>query len=253
MKAMIISDLHIKKNNDTCSQLLSEFFRACDQVCPDRVIFLGDIFDMMAGNYKDYITEYPNFFDGIKNQLELGRKVYYFEGNHDFHIGEVFQKFLKENMLDTNNFYYERNPILLDFNGKKVLLGHGDDLDYNNESYKKWKRIYSSGYFKFFLNKVLTYKGLKKIGNWASSDSKKRGSKTFDYNKAKDKYRKGASVVATKEIDYLIAGHTHIKDDHTFEFEGKKIRYLNNGFPLHDRVFIKVDDDINLVPLDSFS
>lgn len=252
MKAFIISDLHIQNKNDKSSQVLGDFFNVCLQNNPDRVYFLGDIFDYMIGEHPEYLEKYSFFFDGVKKIIENGSKVFYIEGNHDFHLEEVFQKMLKKYNLNAELFHYSGKAIKEEINDQVVWFGHGDILDYNNNAYKRWKRIYTSKYMYLLVSKILNFKMVEAIGSWASQDSRKRKTKKFDFQAAKSKYRIGAEKLAESGIHVIVAGHTHIEED----FRGKSTygdyQYLNSGFPATSGKMIIFDGQFSLVSIQSF-
>lgn len=234
MKFCTISDLHIRKAGDIPSKLLEKFL-ASEQVNESHsVYFLGDIFDFMVGNRNEYLSKYKFFFDSILKLISKGKKVYYIEGNHDFHLEKIMLTFQKENNLNSSQFMHFKNSFVKIDNGKKFFFSHGHEID-NNKSYQNWKNIYSSKAFKVFVDHILPFSFVEKMGIKASNDSKKRGVKDFIYKKSKEKYRHGAGILIKKEsIDFLIAGHTHILENLTLE----QSIYANNGFVQNTKKFI---------------
>jgi UDP-2,3-diacylglucosamine hydrolase len=168
MKIVSISDLHILQNNDDADQLLVEFFKRIETKEADIVCFLGDIFDTMVGNKKQYIKKYTNFFEGLKECILRGQKVYYLEGNHDFHLGAVFDYFVKKNNLNSELFVYSNQPLIIKDGDKKYMIGHGDDIELDNPGYDKWKSIYTSKWFKFLVDYILPFFFINYLGYRAS-------------------------------------------------------------------------------------
>lgn len=234
MKFCSISDLHIKSAKDAPSKLLELFVNSNQVKEADRVYFLGDIFDFMVGNRKQYLEKYDFFFKTILDLINQKKKVIYIEGNHDFHLEKIMNGFAKDNRLTIDQFEHSKNAIVEEINGKKFFFTHGHEID-ENSSYQKWKEIYSSKPFKFFVDHLLPYYFVERLGNKASNDSKKRGVKSFIYEKTQEMYRHGAKVLIEKEkIDYLITGHTHIEEN----LEIENAHYANNGFPQATNKFI---------------
>lgn len=246
MKFCSISDLHIKKDGDGPSSLLEKFVTSRQVQESDKIFFLGDIFDLMIGNKRQYIHIYHTFFQAILTLLDKNKEVYYIEGNHDFHLEEVMKSFFRNKSSYSDNFHYIKETITKIENNKKFLFCHGHDLD-DNKAYHRWKNIYSSSSLKFFVNHILPFWVIKKIGDRASDNSKKRGRESFIYEKAKQKYREGAQrIISEKHIDYLIAGHTHIEENLTINDSV----YINNGYPLEHKKFIYFDGEkMALIPL----
>ena len=243
MKIVTISDIHLTNSDHEAISLWEKFVYSKETSEADTVILLGDIFDLMIGEKNKYIKYYSFFFDSIKYLILSGKKIIYLEGNHDFHLNDVFNSFLKENKLDKTLFEYKKNEFYMNINQKRYLFCHGDIIDYENEGFKKWKKIYTSLPFKVLINKVLPFQALIKLGDKASQDSKKRNRKDFNYADALEKYRDGARYIFKKtSVDIIIAGHTHVKDE--YRFDNDKI-YLNNGFPKKHKCFISISDKGN--------
>ena len=203
----------------------------------ERVALLGDVFDHLTGEHEGYLQKFQPFFERIVEILKAGKHVYFIEGNHDFHFRATFSRYLKKN-LDKESFerfYYGQNGFELKLGERKVLFCHGDLLDWENKAYMRWKRIYSSKIFGFFISKFMSFKLVESIGEKASQDSRERGKQSFDHTKEKEKYRLAAQeYMELKGIDALVAGHTHIQDD--FFWENRS--YHNIGFPLRDKSFV---------------
>lgn len=234
MKFCTISDLHIKESGDLPSRLLEKFVNSKQVDESEVVFFLGDIFDFMVGNRSQYLKKYDFFFDTVLDLISKGKKVFYIEGNHDFHLEKIMDKFLITNNLTSYQFIHSKVSIAKTINDKKFFFSHGHEID-ENKSYQNWKNIYSSKPFKVFVDYILPFYFVERMGNKASKDSKKRGMKKFIYEKSQEMYRHGAKVLIEKEkIDFLFTGHTHIAEN----MKISSAYYINNGFPQHTNQFI---------------
>jgi UDP-2,3-diacylglucosamine hydrolase len=236
MKCAFFSDLHIKSVNDDASELFLKFCSSTEVIDSDTIFLLGDMFDMLIGEHEEYLIKYNYFFENIVNFLESGKKVVFLEGNHDFHLKKTINKYIKSNTTNYKLFRYLNDGENIVLNNKKYYFCHGDDVDYNNISFKRWKRVYTSIPFQIMVNHIFPYKLLEYLGHSASNDSKKRGRKTFDYHQAREKYINGAkNLIREKSVDGIISGHTHIFEIHTYE---DKTQYINCGYPLKDKSYI---------------
>ena len=229
MKIAFISDLHIKKVGDKACQTYWSFINSSEVQSCDQIILMGDIFDFLIGEHKQFTKKYAFFFKSIINQLENGKEIIFIEGNHDFHFKNTIEKYLKKHTEKHESFKYLQDGFSIDLNGKTCYICHGDEVDFFNEAFKRWKKIYTSSWFKVMVSYIFTFRILVTLANLASKDSKRRGSKTFDRSKAKAKYLVGASeLIKQKSIDIVVAGHTHIQELHTYE-DGTQ--YINIGHP----------------------
>jgi UDP-2,3-diacylglucosamine hydrolase len=231
MKFAAISDIHIKLPNDDQTQILLKFLTSQEVKESESVYLLGDIFDFCVGNYKQYLEKHHLAFNLLKTEtVDKGKRLYFIEGNHDFHLKSIFTDFFKSDF-----FIYTDEWFIQIIHQKKIMFTHGHELDRDNHAYNRWRRIYKSSWMKIFIEKVLPYFAVDYLAQKASKNSKERGRKAFNYNKLKNKYLKNAQEIINDEsLDYLIAGHTHIPENMKFN----KGQYINNGYPLLTNQFV---------------
>jgi UDP-2,3-diacylglucosamine hydrolase len=241
MKAVFISDLHIKDPNDKAALLYQSFCSHEKTEQSHQVYLLGDIFDLLIGDHYSYTKKYEFFFQSIVKFLNSGKTVIFIEGNHDFHFEKTIKKYLRKHTVNHNNFRYSKHGELLETKDKKYFVCHGYEVDYYNEYFKRWYSVYTSQWMYLLSTYVLPYFVISFLGAQAAKDSKRRGKKTFNYTQMKNKYLEGAkALIEERKLDGVIAGHTHIQESHTFH-DGTL--YFNNGFPLKDKKFITLDDE----------
>jgi len=238
MICSFISDIHVESQNEAKASLLLSFLNNPKVQESNRIYFLGDIFDALIGEHREYVEDFSFFFDEIIKLLNSGKEVYFIEGNHDFHFENIAKEKISES-LNKHNFHYLTEGHTLQLNNNKYFVCHGYEVDYYNISFKRWYKVYSSRLFRFIVSYIFSYKFIRESGSRASQNSKKRGGKYFNFREMKAKYLKGAKqLILDKDVKGVIAGHTHIKAFHQFENE---TFYINNGFPLKDKVFTYFD------------
>lgn len=238
MSLVVISDIHIKCRADY-KEILQKVFAHEEVERASEVYLLGDIFDLMIGNHKEYYEEYDDFFNDIKTMLEKGKKVFFIEGNHDFHLKKLFKKF-----FFAGNFHYYSKGFFKEIDGKNYYFTHGDDLEIGNLSYQIYRMIIGSGPMRFVANYMMPYKLLEAFGRKASLKSSKRNQvrkkEAGSEDRIREKFRKGAGLFSKgKDLSFIIAGHDHVKDQYTIK---KDLTYLNVGFPRKDRSFIVIEN-----------
>lgn len=252
LSIVVISDVHIKDEGDKAFQVFHKFMNHEVVKSADRIVLLGDIFDLMAGDHWQYFRRYERTFSMIQDALERGQEIQYYEGNHDVHLSKLFDNFLKNKKLNSRlmkiipKFYRENRWE------KAYYYAHGDEIEVGNEGYKKYKNFISSRPLKFLANYLMPYKVLTKIGEAQSEKSRKR-SNNYNEDKTKVIFRESASLVAEQGFDYIICGHSHVKDEFVGTTKsGKTFVYLNNGFAPKSKSFIHIKDgehqfiDLNL-------
>lgn len=244
MGISIISDVHVKKRNDDGYTLLMNFLSHEKVEKADSIYLLGDIFDFMCGGHHEYLQDFAEFFSLLKELIFKKKTIYYIEGNHDFHLKFLFNKFLEDNSLDKELFKLTKKGFSQMLWGRKYYFAHGDEIELGNYSYHLFKTVMNSVPLGFIMNQVVSYPVLKFIGQNASTLSRKRGKKESpDYSYLRQSFRNGSVRLAENIHPYfIICGHSHIKDDFFYCNDDLTFRYLNNGFALETRTFIHIDN-----------
>lgn len=245
MKFVTISDVHIKNAVDCPHhQLFLQFLKCKDTQNSDAIYLLGDIFDIMVGDHFEYIDEYSEIFENLIKLSRSGKEIFYFEGNHDFHIVQLLNKFAKKNNL--NNFRAMKlSTIKIDsINNKKIYLGHGDEIEIDNLSYRIYTFFIRSYFMKLVANWIFNYKFIKWLGAKASSHSRQRNDKKyseiFDTENIRNKFRDSARLInKNANYDFIICGHSHVKDEYE---DINKFKYLNNGYFPIEMTYVKYDN-----------
>jgi UDP-2,3-diacylglucosamine hydrolase len=239
MSVAIISDLHIHGQNSPGQRALESFFSHPLVVSADEIVFLGDVFDLMVGNYIEFLEEQSFFFRQVHQSLQNGKVIKYIEGNHDFHLGELFES----EFGSYSNFSYHQSALMLYESGKAIYLCHGDDIEIDNKSYMSYRAIIrSKGVQLLAESKVIAYNFVKSIGESASAKSRARNKEKYGDTKTqnwiKERFRSHAlRVLREVGADSIICGHSHVMDQVDFD-QGS---YTNNGFPSLSGHFVLIE------------
>jgi UDP-2,3-diacylglucosamine hydrolase len=196
MKAIFLADAHLRQPEDRNYQRLLEFLDQQQDL--DALFLLGDIFEFWLGYKHLTFTAYIPLLDKLRRLTETGTKIYFVEGNHDFHLGPYFTETLGGTVIPDQQ--------LINWDGKKILLCHGDLLN-PNPNYQRLRSLWRSGLIRF-LSKIVHPDPVWAFGIWLSNMSKKRHPKSHSWDPtslllpfAKEEFAKGADIVA--------CGHFH--------------------------------------------
>ncbi len=243
-----ISDVHIKSPGDERSILFEKFLDST-QVEESKYIFLlGDIFDLMVGCHDQYLNLYKSIFENLSQLALSGKKIYFLEGNHDFHLGELMSKFVLKYGLGSA-FFHSEEALQLTIRGRDVYLCHGDDIEIDNPKYKAYRTLIRSSQVQFLANKIVPYHVVELVGTVASSQSRKKNNMRYDLSDDKvisdirEKFRMSAKIVKSMnpDVELLLSGHSHVID----HFEQEGFEYLNNGYFPKEKSFIYIDEAFN--------
>jgi predicted phosphodiesterase len=108
--ALVVSDIHIKDQYDQSVRPLLALLESI-AAKTDNLILLGDIFDFCFGRPRYFKQKFAFFEQALKN-LGPDLNIYFVEGNHEFHIGD----------LGWNIDFQTSNELILD----GVKFCHGD-------------------------------------------------------------------------------------------------------------------------------
>lgn len=237
MKIAAISDVHVKTPSDEADQLLQSFLNHPEVQTADYVLLLGDIYDLMVGPHEAYLKKFSIHFQKIEELISQGKKVYFFEGNHDVHLERLFKK-----KLNNNQIVITQNPIIETIDGKTYYFSHGDEHEVDNHSYHRYIRFIRSRPLKFVADFIMPYSVIHFLGERASKISRKKGSRKFDAEAVREKFRSGVKTVTEGKYDFVLGGHSHVKDDYLIPDSNS--RYLNNGYALKSQSFILIENHL---------
>lgn len=252
MKFSAISDVHVKVSGDQAEALLLSFLRNPDVRSSDVIFLLGDIFDLMIGPHSQYFARYQNYFDELKSLLASGVKICYVEGNHDFHIRNLYKKFFAVHKeLDHKLFSMAPHFEFIDAE-KKMYFCHGDNIELNNPSYRVFKAIVTSPPLRYYANNLMPHFLIKSVGEYSAEKSRKRNNKRYsteaDLTPVKDNFRYSVEVFNKKKPhDIFVLGHSHVKD---YYVSPNGFTYLNNGYAQHSKTYISIENgNISFKPI----
>ena len=244
MKFVAISDVHVKRSGDQAEILLISFLRNPDVQSSDVIFLLGDIFDLMIGPHTQYFVRYQIYFDEIKKLIKNGKRICYVEGNHDFHIKELYRNFFQIN-LDLDSSLFSMSSYFEFFDAdKKIYFAHGDDIELGNLNYRLWKALVTSFPLRYYANNLMPHFLIKALGEYSAEKSRKRNNKRYsneaDLAPVKDNFRLSTEVFFKKHPRQIIVlGHSHVKD-HYISPSG--FEYVNNGYAQNSKTYICIEN-----------
>jgi len=187
-----------------------------------EVFLMGDVFDFWF-EYNTVVPKgYLRFFGKLAEMADSGIKIYFFKGNHDMWMFDYFEKELGATII-TNELVIERN-------GKKFYLHHGDGLGPGDHKYKFLKKFFRSGLCQWLFARVHPNLGVG-IANYWSSHSRIANTKK-EKGEVNPKRLEFLPIFCNDLIkkeyyDYLIFGHRHSTAD--MLLDNGKSRYINLG------------------------
>ncbi|MFZ4520277.1 MAG: UDP-2,3-diacylglucosamine diphosphatase [Bacteroidales bacterium] len=215
---VIISDVHLGAFGCHAKELL-QYLRS---IKPKTLILNGDIIDIWQFRKRFFPKSHLMVIRHITGLIAKNTKLYYITGNHD----ELMRKFTRFNI----GSFKLVNKLLLDLDGQKAWIFHGDVFDITMQHSKWLAKFGSFGYDMLILlnssvNFLLTSVGRQKI---SFSRRIKHGVKrAVSYiNKFEET---AAGIAISKGYDYVICGHIHQPEIRTICNAQGSVTYLNSG------------------------
>lgn len=219
MTAILFSDVHLKDANSVKTSLVIRFLQEVASQY-DRIYILGDFFDVWPVTTGFLARKFRPVIAVLKGLVHDGHEIHYFEGNHDFHLGDYF--------TDMGVRVYP-NFSAQCWEGKRVYLAHGDlgnPKDFAYLALRRFLRVpLTRGVLQFTPQEWLFQVGMKS-SQWSHDYQLKRGRNECLIRQV---YRRSAERFFQQGYDIVVMGHTHLPDDFVTTVEGRPRRYLNTG------------------------
>ncbi|MEM7103575.1 MAG: UDP-2,3-diacylglucosamine diphosphatase [Bacteroidota bacterium] len=214
----VISDVHL----GTFGCRASELRRYLKSIDPEILILNGDIIDGWYFSKRYFPKAHMEVVQLIVKMAAKGKQVYYLTGNHD----DVLRRF---SPFALGNFILE-DKLLLDLDGKKMWIFHGDIFDVSITTSKWLAKLGGKGYnLLIFLNSLINF--LPRLFNRPRmSFSKKIKDSVKRAVKHINEFEEAASNLAIENgYDYVICGHIHNAQMRQVENRKGSVTYLNSG------------------------
>ncbi|HZV83323.1 MAG TPA: UDP-2,3-diacylglucosamine diphosphatase, partial [Geobacteraceae bacterium] len=133
MHAIFIADAHLKNPADENYRLMLRFLQELPHGT-DRLFILGDFFEFWLGDSPAPFPHYWPVLDALQALVDRGVELFFFEGNHDFHLGRYFTTAFNARV------YPDSAELTMD--GKRLFLCHGDLINSADHAYRILRFIF---------------------------------------------------------------------------------------------------------------
>jgi len=204
---LFISDLHLDESRPGATEAFYRFLR--ERAARAKALYiLGDLFELWVGDDDDSALA-----RGVKHALrevaDGGTRVFFIHGNRDFLLGEQFAAEAGLQLLP--------DPTVVELEGRRLLLMHGDSLCTDDADYQAFRRqVRQPAWMADVLSKPLEER--RALGRHLRQQSQSMNSR-----KAEDIMDVNAGAVAQMLRDHgadlLIHGHTHRPARHALDLD----------------------------------
>lgn len=216
---VVISDVHLGTYGCHANELL-QYLKS---IQPKTLVLNGDIIDMWNFSKRYFPASHMNVLRYIIKMATNGTRVIYITGNHD----ETLRKYSD---LILGNFELV-DKLILDLDGKKTWIFHGDVFDSSTTGYAKIiAKIGGKGYdllilINSFINWIMVMLGKEKrsFSKKIKDGVKKAVSFITNFETT------AATIAIEKNYSYVVCGHIHKPQMKVVETEKGCVTYLNSG------------------------
>lgn len=206
---LLVSDLHLEPQRPDLVRAFLHFLQNRARGV-EALYILGDLFEAWIGD--DAMGPFEQEIATALRQLaDSGTAIYLMHGNRDFLIGKAFCRQAGCQLLPDRH--------IADFQGRRVLLMHGDTLCTRDEGYQKLRRILRNPLTLFVLRHLplaSRQKLARKLRNESRQQTRAKAMDITDVTEAEVEREMRAARVTT-----LIHGHTHRPARHELLLDGQ--------------------------------
>lgn len=240
-KLYFVTDAHLGAGSDTMDRE-RELCALLDRIKEDaaKVVFLGDMFDFWF-TYKYVVPKgFVRLLGRMAALADAGVELHFFVGNHDMWMFD----YLKDQMEITMH----NDPSVLEFDGKRFLVGHGDGLGHQDKRYDCLRRIFRSRLNQRLFSILPEWMTFGLATGWSRSSRKSHIRKDPNIFEYQGDDREGIVIYCRKRMekehfDYCVFGHRHtpLVKEITAD-NGTKSTYVNVGDWLMNRNYAVYSD-----------
>jgi UDP-2,3-diacylglucosamine pyrophosphatase LpxH len=218
LKLVVVSDVHL----GTYGCQAKALNRYLKSINPEILVLNGDIIDIWQFSKRYWPDSHMKVVQRIFKMMSQGTKVYYLTGNHD----EMLRRFTDFRLGKMELL----NKLVLDLDGKKTWIFHGDVFDITMKSSKWLAKLGAVGYDTLILLNSMVNWVSQKLGRGKVSFSKKIKDSVKQAIKFIDDFEQTATGIAIDNgYDYVVCGHIHQPAMRTVKTEKGSTTYLNSG------------------------
>lgn len=232
-----LSDFHLGTSGKLSSaDRERKIVRFLDKISSDatKIYLVGDVFDY----WFEYKSVVPKGFVRILGKFaelsDSGIEIEFFTGNHDIWMFRYFTEEL--------NIPIHREPIDIEFHGKRIHIGHGDGLGPGDKGYKRIKKIFTNPILQKLYSTIHPNIGLKIMRLFSRKSRESNADESHFFGPEKEwLVQYSESMIKINDYDFLIFGHRHLPIDYLLS--NGKSRYINLGDWLNYCSYVRIDSE----------
>ncbi len=196
MKAIFLSDAHLRYPDDNNYKLLLDFLKRQKDL--DALFLLGDIFEFWLGYNHVVFSAYVPLLEQLRQLRQNGTRLFFAEGNHDFNMGPYFTETLGCTVI--------REQKTMSWDGRRLLICHGDLLN-PDPGYRRMRSFWRSLPVRF-LARIVHPDLIRNFAFWLCDKSPKHDPEKYHRDPTPD-LKAFIDTKSADEMEIIICGHYH--------------------------------------------
>ncbi|MCB9169739.1 MAG: UDP-2,3-diacylglucosamine diphosphatase [Flavobacteriales bacterium] len=209
-KIYLLSDFHLGVPDAEHSLAREKRIVAfLDQAMQDaaEIHLLGDLFDFWFEWRKVVPRGHVRLLGKLAEMADLGIPLHLFIGNHDMWIFDYLPSEI--------GMQVHRSPVRVDWNGKRVLIGHGDGLGPGDHGYKFIKKVFRSPLSQWAFARLHPNLAIALAEFWSGRSRRKSHANDRKWLGAEKEWlvQYCKEMLKAEPFDLMIFGHRHLPID----------------------------------------
>lgn len=234
-RALFVSDIHIAGDQDPKYEEFCRFLDFCLQSKPVDLFLVGDVFDLWIADRRYFVTTYSTAIEKIRQLVQKGVRVHYFEGNHDLDLRVFWQKL---------GVYVYEEATYFKLGENVVRVEHGDQMDPSDKGYLFLRALLRTRLVRM-LGRLLPNFIVRWIGERASRASRDYTTHTKSVSDSEVRSKIEVHVEKAYQqnpFDVFVSGHVHVALDTQAPMEaGHIVRCFNLGTWLKEPLVLELN------------
>ncbi|MFD2161797.1 UDP-2,3-diacylglucosamine diphosphatase [Paradesertivirga mongoliensis] len=234
-KIYFASDFHLGVSNYELSrEREATIVRWLDSIKEDaaQLFLVGDVFDFWFEYKRAVPRGFIRFLGKLAELSDAGIKITMFKGNHDMWMFGYLNKEFDATLVS--------DELVIELQGKKIYLHHGDGLGPGDAKYKILKKFFRSSFCQWMFARLHPNLGIGIALVW-SRRSRLSQAKTERFMGEQQEWLANYSkeMLQKEHFDYFIFGHRHLPLDIRLN---ESSRYINLGEWLNFNSYAVLED-----------
>lgn len=221
-KIYFASDFHLGvANYEAGREREAIIVRWLDSIKEDaaELYLVGDVFDFWFEYKRAVPRGFIRFLGKLSELADSGVKITMFKGNHDMWMFGYLTQELGIKIVS--------DELIIEREGKKIYIHHGDGLGPGDEKYKILKKFFRSGFCQWLFARLHPNLGIGIALAWSQkSRMSQKKIERFRGEQQEWLVTYSKDILKKKHFDYFVFGHRHLPLD--IKLEGGS-RYINLG------------------------